>query len=47
MKPIAVAPLALCRRRAGAGATGRQPTEIVIGTAQDLSGPIVGFPSRP
>ena len=43
MKSIAVATLALLAAAPALAQQGVSPTEIVIGTAQDLSGPIVNF----
>ena len=43
MKSIAVATLALFAASPALAQQGVSPTEIVVGTAQDLSGPIVNF----
>src|SRR5256885_9387550 len=43
MKSLAIAALALLAATPAQTQQGVSPTEIVIGTAQDLSGPIVNF----
>ena len=43
MKFISITALALCAATPALAQQGVSPTEIVIGTAQDLSGPIVNF----